>query len=113
LSEFKNYKDFWNLVDVLFVPSRADNSPNVIHEAKLWGVPVLTSDVGGIPEILDKSFDSSISLDSASTDFIESEIRRIYLISKDFDLKKDIALRHKMRLSASIKMHIDFYKSIA
>jgi glycosyltransferase involved in cell wall biosynthesis len=40
-------------LDVLVVPSIwAENSPLVIHEAFLAGVPVIASDIGGIPELV-------------------------------------------------------------
>jgi glycosyltransferase involved in cell wall biosynthesis len=39
-------------IDLLVVPSNQDNSPSVIGEALLHGIPVLGSDVGGIPELL-------------------------------------------------------------
>lgn len=38
--------------DVLVVPSEADNYPNVICEALASGVPVVASDIGGIPELV-------------------------------------------------------------
>ena len=43
---------FWNEIDYLLVLSRADNSPNVIHEAKHRSVPVIMTNVGGMPELL-------------------------------------------------------------
>lgn len=48
---------FWNSIDYLLVPSIADNSPNVVHEAKLRGIPVWGTQVGGITEMLDPEFD--------------------------------------------------------
>lgn len=48
---------FWDSIDCLLVPSRGDNSPNVIHEAKIRGIPVIASEVGGIPELLTENFD--------------------------------------------------------
>ena len=42
----------YSLMDILVVPSRQDNSPNVIGEALMNGVPVIGSNVGGIPELL-------------------------------------------------------------
>jgi glycosyltransferase involved in cell wall biosynthesis len=39
-------------MDLLVVPSRQDNSPNVIGEALMSGVRVLGSNVGGIPELM-------------------------------------------------------------
>lgn len=50
-------------MDMVIVPSRADSCPNTVMEAMYNGVPVIASNVGGIPEILkDQSalFDPSI-----------------------------------------------------
>ncbi|MCO5142895.1 MAG: glycosyltransferase family 4 protein [Oligoflexia bacterium] len=44
-------KDLQN-IDVLLVPSRQDPLPTVIIEAGLSGVPVVASNVGGIPEMI-------------------------------------------------------------
>jgi glycosyltransferase involved in cell wall biosynthesis len=38
--------------DLIVVPSLEDNSPSVISEALMSGIPVIGSDAGGIPEIL-------------------------------------------------------------
>ena len=39
-------------LDFLVTPSTADNSPSVISEALMCGIPVLGSSTGGIPEML-------------------------------------------------------------
>jgi glycosyltransferase involved in cell wall biosynthesis len=39
-------------LDALIVPSRIDNLPNVILEAQFLGIPVMASNVGGIPELI-------------------------------------------------------------
>ncbi len=45
--------DTYRALDVLVVPSVwAENSPLVIHEALAFGIPVVASDVGGIPELV-------------------------------------------------------------
>jgi glycosyltransferase involved in cell wall biosynthesis len=46
--EFDPYKN----MDLLVVPSRQDNSPNVIGEALMSNTRVLGSSIGGIPELL-------------------------------------------------------------
>ena len=58
-SKFNQNKkyDFWEEIDLLFVPSLHDNSPNVIHEAKSFGIPVLASKVGGVTEMIFDKFD--------------------------------------------------------
>lgn len=55
---------FWREIDFLIVPSRMDNSPNVIHEAKINGVPVIASAVGGITELLSSETDISFDIDA-------------------------------------------------
>jgi glycosyltransferase involved in cell wall biosynthesis len=45
--------DKFSEIDVLVVPSRwYENSPLVIHEAFLAGVPVITADMGGMAELV-------------------------------------------------------------
>jgi hypothetical protein len=53
----EGYLNFWREIDCLLVLSRADNSPNVIHESKVAGVPIIGTNIGGIPELLNPSFD--------------------------------------------------------
>jgi glycosyltransferase involved in cell wall biosynthesis len=112
LADFNDPKDFWSLVDVLLVPSKADNSPNVIHEAKLWGKPVVSSDVGGIPEILSEGFDSCIPLTEMTPARIQHEIQRVFFQSRDFDQRLEVSQKHKEFLDTSIPLHIDFYNSL-
>jgi len=45
-------EDYLLAMDVLVVPSVEDNLPNVIGESLMVGTPVIGSDVGGIPEVL-------------------------------------------------------------
>lgn len=58
MKDFEDTEAFWASIDYLLVPSIIDNSPNVIHEAKLRGIPVFATRVGGITEML-SDFDVS------------------------------------------------------
>jgi glycosyltransferase involved in cell wall biosynthesis len=60
-------REFWDKIDYLLVASRAENSPNVIHEAKNFGIPVIASDIGGISELLYKDFDIAIPKEDISS----------------------------------------------
>jgi len=85
LSDFpktpEGQNDFWSSIDYLFSPSRADNSPNVIHEAKLAGIPVVGSNVGGIPELLNSNYDYVFEIDGY-------EIEKLLLITSEILSKK-------------------------
>ncbi|MEM3824259.1 MAG: glycosyltransferase family 4 protein, partial [Candidatus Bathyarchaeia archaeon] len=44
--------DFYSAADVVVVPSLYDAFPKVVLEAMACGIPVVASDVGGIPEMV-------------------------------------------------------------
>lgn len=77
--------NFWANIDYLLVLSRADNSPNVIHEAKSNGVPVISSMVGGIGELLNPERDILIS----PKEFNEEDILKVIV---DLSLR---TIKHK------------------
>ena len=112
LSHFSDYKDFWRKIDVLLVPSEADNSPNVIHESKLWGIPVVASDVGGIPELLVANFDSKLFKDDLTVERVEAELRTSNVISRKFEIREQISKNHREFLNSSLNSHIDLYKNL-
>lgn len=88
LRDFSDQKDgmesFWSSIDFLLVLSRADNSPNVIHEARIHGVPVIGTDVGGIPELLDNAFDIKIETKDAKVPFLADLIENLLLRKEQY-----------------------------
>jgi glycosyltransferase involved in cell wall biosynthesis len=68
---------FWNLIDYLLVPSVLDNSPNVIHEAKILGIPVIATKVGGIGELLNLHYDYEVDLTDDTHNAIVQIIEKI------------------------------------
>lgn len=44
-------------VDVLVVPSRTETTSRVTLEAMMWGIPVIASDVGGMPHLITSGSD--------------------------------------------------------
>jgi len=80
----KHY-DFWINLNCLLVPSRGDNSPNVIHEAKQFGLPIIATKVGGITELLFPNVDVAIDVSELS---VENVLTAIYSVKKrKYDLK--------------------------
>lgn len=119
LKNIINKKDFeekfWNEIDFLLVPSKIDNSPNVIHEAKAYGVPVIASLTGGITELLNFQYDIPISLDRLSANEIIARIRK-WIKSKPevLTLNRNIMRsQFESYISESVENHIKLYKEIA
>jgi glycosyltransferase involved in cell wall biosynthesis len=84
-------KTFWSLIDYLLVPSVLDNSPNVIHEAKILGIPVIATKVGGIGELLNLNFDYSVELNENAHNTIVRVIEKILLENPKINTRQIIS----------------------
>lgn len=49
----ENLRDEFARATILFLPTREDNCPMVVLEAQASGVPVIASNVGGVPELVE------------------------------------------------------------
>jgi len=107
-----NMRSFWQAIDLLVVPSIADNHPNVISEAHLRGIPVLASPVGGIPEQLYLDFDNLLETSKGSKRLLLSkllEVREKYQHSLATKVSADVARRMKISLNS----HLDLYQRLS
>lgn len=78
LSDYQSggfHDKFWSSIDFLLVLSIADNSPNVIHEAKILGIPIIASNVGGISELLSMHYDLLVELNCTMNNEIFNFLR--------------------------------------
>ena len=114
LANFPNekYFDFWNSLDCLLAPSRADNSPNVIHEAKQFGLPIIATNVGGITEMLFPDVDVSIDLSKLSLESILIAINNIK--NKPHDIKQIERMQQSYfkYVSEPLKKTISIYQEL-
>jgi glycosyltransferase involved in cell wall biosynthesis len=104
-------KEFWDKIDYLLVASRAENSPNVIHEAKNFGIPVIASDIGGISELLYKDFDIAIPKNEINARKVIEIL--VELISTN-EARNTIGMRESFSqyVGNSVELHKNLYLSI-
>lgn len=50
----ENIADYYRILDLLVLPSFTEGLPNTVLEAMSFGIPVLATSVGGVPEIIEK-----------------------------------------------------------
>jgi glycosyltransferase involved in cell wall biosynthesis len=118
LADFEAEKglDFWNQIDCLLLPSRAENSPNVIHEAKFFGIPVIATSVGGIPELLTKNYDLELNLPTLSADEIFLAIdtirSRVPSVQKKLESIKSLSMYSAGWESKLLSVYHDLLESV-
>lgn len=96
------------------IASRVDTSPNVLSEAHAIGLPVIGTQGGGIPEMIDEGVDGYIV---GIEDFATMGLRMDQLLSDpDTCRKMGEAGREKVKLLNAPEIvaqaHLDFFKSI-
>jgi len=106
------HKNFWGEIDYLFVPSRADNSPNVIHEAKNLGIPVIATKVGGISELLTEGFDFGVEICDLNLEHLISVLLNIYENVKNENEISEMKLNFSNYISNSLQKHVLLYSKL-
>lgn len=84
----ENIDDYYQIIDVLVVPSLSEGLPNTVLEAMSFGIPVLATSVGGIPEVIGDENgvlvrpNDSEALSDAMIELFQDDTRRINIGSK-------------------------------
>jgi glycosyltransferase involved in cell wall biosynthesis len=81
---------FYAVADVLFLPSRTEGLPLVLLEAFAHGVPVVASNVGGVPEVVEDGINGFLC---DAKDTAQMHERLVQLLG-------DIALRRSFGVQA-------------
>jgi len=80
--------DYYRMADIFVLPSLQENLPNVLLESLAVGVPVIASNIAGIPEVV-KDGNTGVLV---SPDSVEELTRAIKHILDDRDFRSNIAL---------------------
>ena len=67
-----NVADYYQIMNLLVIPSFSEGLPNVLLEAMAFGVPVIATSVGGIPEVINNN--NGILLPPADPNRMSDEI---------------------------------------
>jgi glycosyltransferase involved in cell wall biosynthesis len=103
---------FWQAIDFLLVVSRAENSPNVIHEAKELGIPVIASKVGGITELLDLGYDIGIEPEDLNSSSVLGILANLTTRQFSRDMQENMREKFHTYTNQSIVKHMELYEKI-
>ncbi len=92
-----NIPEILSIFDIFILPSLWEGLPTSIIEAMAMGLPIIASNVGGIPELIDDGV-NGILIEPQSTQQIASSI--LYLL-KNRDVAKEMGERNVIRARQS------------
>lgn len=102
-------KNYLAAMDLLVVPSKIDNVPNVIVEAQLEGTAIIASKVGGIPDLLVESpsigyLEKNLDSDSQRIMELVGRIDRLHIAN---------LAKNKFQQEKVLQKYLDLYYSLA
>lgn len=112
LAAGNTFSTFWSEITAVLVLSRADNSPNVIHEAKLNNLPVIATGVGGIPELLNQEFDLIVQDMNLPVSAFASKILAYIESLPEGNISTEVSESYLRVVRSPIREHIKLYESI-
>ena len=93
---------FYNAADVLLYPSLADNCPLVVLEAMACGLPIVTFNIGGIPELVLNAENGYVV---SVKNFLELKSSLLNILLNE-DLRKEFSLACIKRVNAYFTLEI-------
>lgn len=103
--------DYLACFDVLILPSRLDGRPNVVMECLALGIPVISTDVGALPEMVQDGVNGYI----CKSGDVETFSERLWSLVNNFELysrmkmeARNYAVRHLDRQNMLVKFETTF-----
>ncbi|MFB1097544.1 glycosyltransferase family 4 protein [Terribacillus sp. JSM ZJ617] len=76
LGSVPNVKDFLEAADIFVLPSLQDTQPHSVMEAQLSGIPVVVSNAGGLPEMVEEGVTGLLS-EAGQPDSLSHQLARL------------------------------------
>lgn len=93
--DYKEIPTIHAMSDIAVIPSVWDDpSPLTIYEAMSSGLPIITTDSGGIPELVNEKCASIIKRDENLVENLKEEIIKL---ATNIDLRKEMAIKSRIR----------------
>ncbi len=89
----ENVANFYQVFDILVLPSYTEGLPNAVLEAMLFEVPVIATSVGGVPEVINNS--NGILVPPDNHDILADKMIKLL---QDDELRKSVGLKGRESL---------------
>jgi len=100
--------------DIFVLSSKWEGFPLVILEAMASKLPIISTDVGSIGEIIENGKEGILIPKESPEKLADA----IYLLSKDYSLRKELSenaynkVRNKFSIQMCVKQHLELYKQV-
>jgi glycosyltransferase involved in cell wall biosynthesis len=112
LGDVANIRVLYDVIDVLAIPSRSEGLPNVLLEALGADVPVVSTRVGAVPEVLTDPMAGRI-VPPGHAGALADGIRDACRLRNDPDAQRArAATAHRFSAAARVDRHVTMYRDL-
>ena len=112
ISEQEKMAELYAVSDIMLYPTRADNLPLVVLEAMSCGLPVISSNLGGIAEIIENEKNGFLIDHYFKTELFEEAISNFIALSESERVEFSSEARKTILQKFSIEKMIDEYDAL-
>jgi glycosyltransferase involved in cell wall biosynthesis len=98
LLDHKSISEWMKAADIFILPSRNEGTPNSLLEAMASGLPVIASQVGGIPELIHENIEGLL-FESNSKDDLKDKLK---ILIKDNQLQEFLGTNAQKKIGNSL-----------
>jgi glycosyltransferase involved in cell wall biosynthesis len=103
LLDHKSISEWLKAADIFILPSQNEGTPNSLLEAMASGLPVIASQVGGIPELIQENIEGLLFKSDSKEDLKE----KLYKLIKDNQLQEFLGKNAQKKIAT----HYDSWKN--
>lgn len=106
---------YYSAADILLYPSLADNCPLVVLEAMACGLPIVTFNTGGIPELIENKTNGHVAKYEDHNDLKTGIEYLLNLSSQEIEKMKEYSInkiRNKFTVEKMAEQYINLYEKI-
>jgi glycosyltransferase involved in cell wall biosynthesis len=110
----QDVRPFYGLADIFALSSMSEGSPNVLLEAMAAGVPIVSTSVGGVPEMIEDGW-NGLLVPSANPAALAEAMDRMLAdrsMAEEFARNAGIVVRERFSPEAYRKVVIDAYRAV-
>jgi len=110
----ENVVDYMHHADALILTSRHEGLPIVVLEALSMGLPVLSTPVGGVPDVITDAVNGFLAKSTEKQDIVEIIQKFSKLETQDIDKMRENNIRlfnSKYSIKACAGKHLELYKN--